>query len=81
MHIGQKCSDYQCNSALIDQWKIKEEKDDVTGCLVRHEIFTPSVPVKTVTSKTYLGNIISSDGSNTLNILERKKKEERQFQV
>ena len=74
MHVGHCQNLFQCKNEFVDEWKIQENKNILTCQIHQTEYLVPSVPVKSVTSKKYLGDIIMSDGSNTENIMSRKKR-------
>ena len=59
MRIGKTKSVFKCRVAKIDCWEEDQQK---------------STQIKEVYSTKYLGEVISSDGTNTENIAQRKKR-------
>ena len=64
MHIGKSRAAYRCKEAYIDSW---EEVNDKPPQL-------KSIRVKDTFQTKYLGEIISSDGTNCENLAGRKKR-------
>ena len=73
MHIGKRINKDICCSLSVEAWgdKIVENEN---GEKELKDIFIGNLPMKNVDKKTYLGDIISSDGSNKLNIVDRTNK-------
>ena len=74
MHIGKKLPNPNiCTDFEVDIWKDNLSKDvNGNNCLV--DIHMGKERMKNVYSKTYLGQIVQSDGKNELNIKSRTDK-------
>ena len=66
MHIGKKNPTFQCEKSYIDCWETDQTKPT--------EKYLGKVKVQQTFSTKYLGEIISSDGTNTQNIAARKQR-------
>ena len=66
LHIGRKRPEYKCDNSHIDCWKSNRNENS--------EIYMGGVKVKEAFITKYLGEVISSDGTNTENIAARKKR-------
>ena len=66
MHIGSKINAYKCENSYIDSWKTDKQ--------YAKEQYSGQVKVKETYSTKYLGEVLSSDGRNTDNISERRKR-------
>jgi hypothetical protein len=73
MHIGKNHHKVICTDLEVDCWKEErvEEKDDQKYMM---EKYTGKEVMQLVSEKKYLGDIISSDGKNNKNIIERTNK-------
>ena len=68
MHIGNKKPDYKCENSYIDSWNVDQTKSELI------EQYAGQVKVKATISTKYLGEVISSDGKNSENISQRRKR-------
>ena len=66
LHIGRKRPEFKCENSYIDSWGSNRNENS--------DIYLGGVKVKEAFSTKYLGELISSDGSNTENIAARKKR-------
>ena len=64
MHVGKKNPGYRCENSYIDSWKSDLKRTN--------EHYEGEVKVKQTFQTKYLGEVISSDGTNTANITNRK---------
>ena len=69
LHVGRKRPEYKCENAYIDSLETgKSSKINDT------ETFAGPVRIKETRSTKYLGEVISSDGTNTENVAARKRR-------
>ena len=68
MHIGNRMPHYKCENSYIDTWKTDVNKP------YPNEEYGGQVKVKVTHSTKYLGKVVRSDGKNTDNISQRKKR-------
>ena len=64
MHVGRRKDRFRCKNAFIDIWEEGMESEKYLG----------KVKVQETWSTKYLGEIISSDGTNKENVAARKKR-------
>ena len=69
MHIGKQQNKTVCSDLVVDTWK-QELSETIDGIKVLKCTFSGREMMKSVTEKKYLGDVISSDGSNSTNIKE-----------
>ena len=69
MHIGNKNN--ICTNNLIDTFHLESKKKKATSILDMVDVEGEKHCMETVTSWTYLGDVIQSNGKNDLNIKER----------
>ena len=74
LHVGKTCYDTICQDLFVDGWKVETKADAETGNCVRTEQFGGQERMAVKTEQTYLGDVISADGSHTKNVLARKNK-------
>ena len=72
MHVGKKT--VVCPELYIDEWEIKEVKDIETGRIDIEDKYKDSVVMDESDSEKYIGDILSTNGSNTKNIEARTDK-------
>ena len=72
MHIGPKSQ--VCPRLLIDKWEVKKVKCASTGQFQLSEDIIGKHQLKSVDDQKYLGDILSSSGTNRVNIAARKAK-------
>ena len=66
MHLGQN---NKCEDIFIEKWTTKKAKEGMDTVLEdKHE---GKVKINDVSSQEYLGEILSSDGTNKLNIKKK----------
>ena len=68
MHIGKGIPDYKKPDLYLHNWEMQEVQDVVTGNIQIEETYEESQKTKESHNEKYLGQILSSDGSNTQNI-------------
>lgn len=66
MHIGPK---QQCAELKIDNWEI--EKDEHNSIIQLNDVYKGKVPIGSVNNQFYLGQVVSCDGTNKMNIDKR----------
>ena len=66
MHVGSKNNTYKCDQSYIDSWGTRQTNPT--------EKFMGSVKVRQTQKIKYLGEIISSDGTNSANVSARMKR-------
>ena len=74
LHIGKNREDYKCKDLFVDGWKLKTVTNVATGENAIKETYEGPENIETTDSEKYLGDIISSDGKNTKNIINRQNK-------
>ena len=74
LHIGKTCNETLCSDLYVDGWKRDVVTDIETGKISQTEIFSGPEKMDVKLEQTYLGDVISSDGSHTKNVLARKNK-------
>ena len=63
------------NSELyVDGWCMKNVENIETGETTRQDILEGDMEISHIVSEKYLGQIVSSDGRNTLNVEKMKTK-------
>ena len=72
LHFGNKKD--LCPDLHIDNWGIEKCDEAKTGFENLNDIHLGAHKIETVDEEKYLGDIISTDGSNMKNILSRKAK-------
>ena len=72
MHIGVKKS--YCPDLKVDNWEVKLVEDCETGAKACEDAFVGEFKIDECETEKYLGDHISSRGTNEKNIEERKKK-------
>ena len=74
MHIGKENSDVLCQELHVGEWKNQVEDDPVTRKYKMTEYFNGNVKMEIRNEQKYLGDLLSSDGSHTKNVQERRNK-------
>ena len=74
LHIGKTKEEYKCQPIYVDKWDEHEEENEKTGIIEIKDVFAGEVAMEDTTNEKYLGDIISEDGRNTLNIKARISK-------
>ena len=72
IHVSKKNKSNKCESLYVDKWETVKHSNGSQGTL--KDEHKGKVPIKTVQSHLYLGDIVTSDLSNTLNIKSRINK-------
>ena len=74
MHIGKNIQDYKKMEFFVDDWKMKETDNKITNTVDIIESFNGEEVIKESLHEKYLGQIISSDGTNVKNVKNRSNK-------
>ena len=74
LHIGRTCNDLLCTDLYVDGWKVEVLKDEKSGKCYQNEYFVGPEKMKVKEEQTYLGDVISADGSHSKNVQSRKNK-------
>ena len=74
MHLGKQDSDTLCNDLHVGEWKLEVVDDIQTGGYKMNEFFSGNIKMENKMEQKYLGDIISSDGTHTKNVQERRNK-------
>jgi hypothetical protein len=72
MYIGKSSSDVLYKDCYVGNWKGRVITDPVTGISSQSDSFTGNVKMKTKPEQFYLGDLISSDGTHTKNVQQRR---------
>ena len=72
LHVGKKKN--ICAENSVDTWSLEKESENISSVWELLDREGGKHIIETVSSDKYLGDIISSDGKNTQNIQERKKR-------
>ena len=68
LHVGKYKEKFKCQPVFLDSWASKEVEDTQTGQIHFQENYNGKMQIKEVENEKYLGNKISSDGTNILDI-------------
>ena len=68
MHIGKSKCDILCKDLHVGAWKTYIISDPVTGECSRTKYFNGYETMKEKEDQTYLGDLVSTDGSHTKNV-------------
>ena len=68
LHVGKYKEKFKCQPVYLDSWTSAEVEDKKSGQIHFQEQFTDKVQIKEVENEKYLGNRLSADGTNTLDI-------------
>ena len=68
MHVGNNIPGYKKTKLFVDGWEMKEIQDKSTGEVEDHESFKGDCIIEESNTEKYLGQIISSDGTNATNV-------------
>ena len=74
MHVGNNIPGYKKTKLFVDGWEMKEIQDKSTGEVEDHESFKGDCIIEESNTEKYLGQIISSDGTNETNVKNRSNK-------
>ena len=74
MHIGKSKCDILCKDLHVGGWKTEIVEDPVTGKCSKSECFNGFEKMKVKEEQTYLGDLISVDGTHTKNVQLRSNK-------
>ena len=74
IHIGKTHEEYKCQPIYVDKWTEHEEENKKTGIIEIKDVFEGEEVMGDSNSEKYLGDIISKDGRNILNIKARLSK-------
>ena len=74
MHIGKSNSEILCQDLYVGKWENEVVEDPQTGGYRMNEFFSGNVKMGERKVQKYLGDLISSDGTHTKNIQDRRNK-------
>ena len=74
MHVGKKCIKEICPELHVDGWTMKTVEEIETGLSKQVEEHSGLFTMEEVNTEKYLGDIISSDGKNLKNFINRRNK-------
>ena len=74
MHIGKNIPKHKRSEFYVDQWIMQETEERNTNTLESKEFFNGEEDIQEAEHTKYLGQIISSNGTNTKNIENRANK-------
>ena len=74
MHIGKDIPKHKKDNFYVDSWLMEEVEDVETNTKETREMFDGEMEIEESDHKKYLGQIISHDGTNTKNIVNRASK-------
>ena len=74
MHIGKNIENHKKMEFYVDEWKMKETENKTTHTLDKIEVFNGEEEISEAINEKYLGQIISSDGTNVKNVQNRANK-------
>ena len=74
MHIGRANSKTLCNDLFVGEWKNEVVSDPQSGGYKMSEYFNGNVKMEESHEQKYLGDILSSDGTHTKNVQDRRNK-------
>ena len=76
MHVGKKKIEEICPDLYVDEWKLSEVTEIATGNIEEDCIdeYGGIQKMEEVSEEKYLGDILTVDGRNIKNIMERKNK-------
>ena len=68
LHVGKYKEKFKCQPVYLDSWTSAEVENEKSGQIHFQEQFTDKVQIKDVENEKYLGNRLSADGTNILDI-------------
>ena len=74
LHVGKCIPDYKKPDLYVEGWKLQELTNTPTGQKYTNETFEGEQGIEEKQTEKYLGQILSSDGSNLLNVKYRSGK-------
>ena len=74
MHVGKENLDMLCQDLYVGEWNDMVVEDTQTGGYKKNEIFSGNVKMGERGEQKYLGDILSSDGSHSKNVQERRNR-------
>ena len=75
MHIGNKHDDFKNIELCIDGWSVRKVESFLTGKTELQDTLQEDMKeVSHIDSEKYLGQVISSDSKNTININKQRNK-------
>ena len=74
MHVGKTCNKSLCADLHVDRWKLNVVTDEDTGHTYQSEVFAGQERMLQKTEQVYLGDVVSVDGRQDKNIINRKNK-------
>jgi hypothetical protein len=73
LHVGKTQNETLCEKLTVGGWKLEVTTDSNTGKCLQAEHFGGQEEMGMNNEQMYLGDIISSDGTHTMNVQNRKK--------
>ena len=74
LHVGRSQNETICRETVVDSWKVEVETDEETGVCTQSEYYGGPEVMKVKQEQVYLGDVISTDGKHTKNVMARKNK-------
>ena len=74
IHTGKEHEDYKNIELYVDGWSVKEVNNVEAGKRKREDTLQGDMEISHIEEEKYLGQTISSDGRNTINIQKMKNK-------
>ena len=74
LHVGRTCNPTLCRDLHVDGWELKVVTDTESGKDSQTDLFVGPEKMSNKKEQTYLGDVISADGSQSKNIQARKNK-------
>ena len=74
MHIGKSNSEILCQDLYVGEWKNEVIEDPQKGGYKMNEFFSGNVKMEDRKEQKYLGDLLSSDGTHTKNVQDRRNK-------
>ena len=71
LHVGKYKEQFKCQPVFLDSWTSEEIEDKKSEKIQFQEEYRGKVKIQEVDSDKYLGNTISTDGTNILDITEK----------
>ena len=74
LHVGHKVEEFKCQDLFVDKWTEVDVKNDVTGEVDISDDWVGEHTMEDKHEEKYLGDVISTDGRNIINIKARISK-------
>ena len=69
MHVGKTKQNFKCTPVFLDHWTTKEKENEKSGQIHFQEKYQGKLKIKDVSDVKYLGNKLTSEGSNMQDIV------------